>query len=157
MKRIDKVLLSIFTLGLVFSCSSDNTPAGSNDRDAIIGTWNLDELNVTPDQDIDEDGTANSNILSELNCVSGTLTFRDDNTWSLAFNGVNITAITGDLFDIRCANFTSTGNGTWQLQNNQLTLFQGFTTIFYTLSGDRLTNTIGEDLPEFSSEVYVKQ
>lgn len=126
-------------------------------KDAIVGTWSLVELNVTPDQDIDGDGTANSNILDELNCVSGTLTFRDDNTWSLAFNGVNITSITGNLFDIRCSNFTSTSNGTWRIQNNQLTLFQGFTSIFYTLNDNRLTNVIGEDLPEFRSEVYEKQ
>ena len=157
MKIANNISLALAILILISSCSSDDTPAGSNDKDAIIGSWNLVELNITPDQDINNDGTANSNILSELNCVSGTLTFREDNTWSLAFNGVNITAITGGLFDIRCANFTSTGNGTWQLQNNQLTLFQGFTTIFYTLNDNRLTNIIGEDLPDFSSEVYEKQ
>lgn len=157
MKLSYKYLLSLFSLTIFLSCSSDDTPAGSNDKDAIVGTWNLVELNVSPDQDIDNDGTANSNILTELSCVSGTLTFREDNTWNIAFNGVNITSITGGLFDIRCANFTSTGNGTWQLQNNQLTLFQGFTTIFYTLNDNRLTNIIGEDLPDFSSEVYEKQ
>jgi hypothetical protein len=157
MKLAEQLLIPLFSFALIISCSSDDTPAGSNDKDAIIGTWNLVELNISPDQDIDNDGTANSNILSELNCVSGTLTFREDNTWSLAFNGVNITAITGGLFDISCANFTSTGNGTWQLQNNQLTLFQGFTTIFYTLNDNKLTNIIGEDLPDFSSEVYQKQ
>ncbi|MBT8185453.1 MAG: hypothetical protein KJN76_11485 [Eudoraea sp.] len=157
MKPAEKLLLLIFTLAFLVSCSSDDSPTGSSDEDAIIGTWDLVELNISPDQDINEDGTANSNILNELSCVSGTLTFREDHTWSLAFNGVNITSITGGLFFISCASFTSTGSGTWQLQNNQLTLFQGFTTIFYTLNDNKLTNIIGEDLPQFSSEVYQKQ
>ncbi len=157
MRPCHKYILSIITLTLLLSCSSDDTPEDSNNTDAIIGTWNLIELNISPDQDLDNDGTANSNLLTELACVSGTLTFREDNTWSIAFNGVNITSITGDLFDIRCSNFTSTGSGTWELQNNQLTLFQGFTTIFYTLNDNRLTNIIGQDLPDFRSEVYEKQ
>ena len=157
MSSARKFSLSLIALVLLISCSSDDGDGGNDMKDAIVGTWNMVELNVSPDQDIDGDGTANSNILEELNCVSGTLTFRNDNTWSLALEGVNITSITGGLFDIRCSNFTSTSNGTWQIQNNQLTLFQGFTSIFYTLNDNRLTNIIGEDLPGFSSEVYEKQ
>lgn len=155
--------LKIFSLPLLFmilllSCSSDDGPSGNNMNDAIVGTWNLVELNISPAQDIDGDGTPSSNVLTELDCVSGTLTFRDDNLWNLAFDSVSVTSITGGLFNIRCSNFTSTASGSWQLQGNQLTLFfQNGTSIFYTLNGTRLTNTIGEDLPGFSSEVYEKQ
>ena len=157
MKFLTKYAIYLVSPLFLISCSSDDGGGGTDMNAAVIGTWDMIELNVSPDQDIDNDGTANSNLFDELNCVSGTLIFRDDNTWSLSFNGVNITSITGGLFDIRCSNFTSSSNGTWQLQNNQLTLFQGFTSIFYTLNDNRLTNVIGEDLPEFRSEVYEKR
>ncbi len=152
-----KCSLPLLMLVFLISCSSDNGPAEVIPPDPIAGTWQLIELNISPPQDINGDGSTTSNILSDLDCVSGTLTFRSDKTWNLSFNGVNITTITGGLFNISCANFTSTGSGTWQLQNNQLTLFQGTTSIFYMLSGSRLTNSVGEDLPGFRSEVYEKQ
>jgi len=157
MKLIKKYTVLFSVLALQISCSSDDSPSTNNENDNLIGTWELVELNISPPQDINGDSNTTTNILTELDCVSGTLTFNADNTWNLSFDGVNITTITGDLFNISCSSTTTTGSGTWQLQNNQLTLFQGFTSIFYTLSGNRLTNTIGEDLPNFRSEVYEKQ
>lgn len=156
MKNVKLTLVLLGILLAYSSCSSDDTPAEEMES-PIVGTWNLVELNISPPQDINGDGNTTENILSELNCVSGTLTFRSDNTWSLSFDGVFITTITGGLFNIRCSNSTALSSGQWQLQNNQLTIFQGFNTIFYTLNDNRLTNTIGEDLPQFRSEVYEKQ
>lgn len=147
------ILLMVFMV----SCSSDDGPIDVITPDPIVGTWELTQLNISPPQDINGDGNTTSNILSDLDCVSGTLTFSADKTWDLSFNGVNVTPITGGLFNITCANFTSSGSGIWQLQNNQLTLFQGTTSIFYMLNGTTLTNSVGEDLPGFRSEVYEKQ
>jgi hypothetical protein len=157
MKAVKNYALLISMLFFIIACSSDNGPVDVTTPDPIVGTWELIELNISPPQDINGDGNSTSNILTDLDCVSGTLTFREDRTWDLSFDGVTITHITGGLFIFRCANFTSGGAGTWQLQNNQLTLFQGTTSIFYMLNGNRLTNSVGEDLPGFRSEVYEKQ
>ena len=157
MKKIKCCLPLLILVSFLISCSSDDDSSDNNNNDAVIGTWDLVELNVNPPQDINGDGTVSANIMAELDCVSGTWTVRSDNTWNLSRDGVNVTSITGNRFNIICASNASASNGTWQLQNNSLTLVQGFTTIFLTLNGNRLSNTIGEDLPQFSSEVYEKR
>ncbi len=157
MRRL-RFLLFLLPLGvLIISCGSDDDPGDTNEPAPVIGVWDLVELNISPAQDINEDGTANGNILDELNCVSGTLTINDVGTWSLNLNGVTVTTITGNLFDIRCSEAPSFNSGTWAFQNNQLTLFQGAEPIVLTLDGDRLTNLVGQTLPEFFSEVYQKR
>ncbi len=153
-----KSLVFLFALcGLLFSCSSDDDSGGDNEPAPVIGQWDLVELNVTPAQDIDQDGTANGNVLDELNCVSGILTINEVGTWSLNLDGVIVTTITGGLFNIRCNPEQSFNSGTWAFQNNQLTLFQGVDPIVLTLDGDRLTNLVGETLPDFFSEVYQRR
>ena len=157
MKKLKSAILLVIMSVFLFSCGSDDNSGGNDEPAPVIGVWDLVELNVTPAQDIDEDGTANSNILVELNCVSGTLTINDVGTWSLTLNGVTVTTITGGLFNIRCDQAQSFNSGTWAFQNNQLTLFQGVDPIILTLDGDRLTNLVGETLPDFFSEVYQKR
>ncbi|MEM7381839.1 MAG: hypothetical protein AAF361_11665 [Bacteroidota bacterium] len=141
-----------------FSCSSDDdTSEPGGNLSELVGNWELIELNVSPAQDVNEDGTASTNLTEELDCISGTLSFNSDNTWDLDLDGINVVSITGGLFDISCAAFRTSTSGTWQSSGSQVTLFSGGTTILYTLSGERLTNTIGEDLPNIQSEVYQKQ
>lgn len=157
MKMYKIPILLMTLLLLIASCSSESAPVVVAETPPVVGIWDLVELNINPPQDINGNGNTTTNILTELSCVSGVLTIRADNSWDLILNGVIITAITGDLFNIECANFTSSSAGTWSFQNNQLTLFQGVTPTFYTLSADNLTNIFGEDLPQFSSEVYQKR
>ncbi len=157
MKKFKTAILFVFVSVILLSCGSDDNSGGNDEPAPVIGVWDLVELNVTPAQDIDQDGTANGNILDELNCVSGTLTINDVGTWSLNLDGVTVTTITGGLFDIRCDQLQSFNSGTWAFQNNQLTLFQGIEPIILTLDGDRLTNLVGETLPDFFSEVYQKR
>ena len=157
MKKFKSAILFVVISVFLFSCGSDDNSGGTDEPAPVIGVWDLVELNVTPAQDINEDGTASGNILDELNCVTGTLTINDVGTWSLTLNGVTVTTITGGLFNIRCNLLESFNSGTWAFQNNQLTLFQGDEPIILTLDGDRLTNLVGETLPDFFSEVYQKR
>ncbi len=157
--KLFRYCFGLFVILVLFqACSSDDGPDEPQVDDFLIGTWRLAELNINPPQDIDMDGTPTANVLSELDCVAGTLTFSNDNTWGLSFDGVSVTTITNDLFIIQCTSNVTT-SGTWQRQGNQVTLFRGFDAIFYTVneSNSTLTNTIGEDLPNFESEVYEKQ
>ena len=151
-----RLLLILFS-ALLFSCGSDDDPGNNNEPAPVIGTWDLVELNITPAQDVDEDGTANGNLLDELNCIAGILVINDVGTWTLNLDGVTVTSITGGLYNITCNTATSFNSGTWAFQNNQLTLFQGGDPIVLTLNGDRLTNLVGATLPEFFSEVYQKR
>lgn len=157
MKRLRSAFVLLSLSIFLAACGSDDNSGGNNEPAPVIGVWDLVELNVTPAQDVDQDGTSNSNLLDELNCVSGTLTINDVGTWSLNLNGVTVTTITGGLFNIRCNEVAGFNSGTWAFQNNQLTLFQAAEPIVLTLDGDRLTNLVGETLPDFFSEVYQKR
>jgi hypothetical protein len=153
---IRSILLLLAASVLLLSCGSDDS-GDTSEPAPVIGSWDLIELNISPAQDVDQDGTPNGNLLDELNCVSGTLTINEVGTWSLNLNGVTVTSITGGLFDISCNPAPSFNSGTWAFQNNRLTLFQGDSPIVLTFNNDRLTNLVGETLPEFFSEVYQKQ
>ncbi|MCE2612796.1 hypothetical protein LVD13_07415 [Flavobacteriaceae bacterium D16] len=157
MKTLRSFLFLFSLCVLLFSCGSDDDSGNNNEPAPVIGVWDLVELNVSPAQDIDQDGTSNSNIIDELNCVTGILTINEVGTWSLSLNGVTVTSITGGLFDINCSSTPSFNSGTWAFQNNQLTLFQGVDPIILTLNGDVLTNLVGETLPDFSSEIYQRR
>lgn len=157
MKKI-KVLMPLIAFIFVFqACSSDDNAPAEENNDAVVGTWSLAELNINPPQDINSNGNTTSNILTELPCAAGTLVINSDGSWNSTVVNLDITPITGGLFDIRCTNTSSTASGVWQFQNSQLSLFFNTTLFLYNLSGDRLTNTTNEDLPGFMSEVYEKQ
>lgn len=157
MKKFKVYIPLLAFLFILQACSSDDNAPIVDNNDAAVGTWDLAELNINPAQDIDGDGNTTTNILSELPCATGTLEINNDGTWSSTVVNLEITTITGGLFDIRCANTSNTSSGIWQLQNSQLSLFLNNTLFLYNLNGNRLTNTTNEDLPGFMSEVYEKQ
>ncbi len=157
MKHLPIGLRNAFLCFMLACCSKDNPSDNTPINSPVTGTWELTALIINPAQDIDNDGTTTTNILSELDCVTGTLTIKSDATWSSDFSGVNVTGITSGLFIISCSNNAQINSGTWQLKSNQLTLFRETTSTFFMLDGTTLTNTVGEDLPGFRSEVYEKQ
>ncbi|MGB5780354.1 MAG: hypothetical protein WBM42_00625, partial [Eudoraea sp.] len=69
MKKI-KVLIPIIVFLFIFqACSSDDNAPVVDNNDAVVGTWDLAELNINPPQDINGDGSSSSNILTELPCA----------------------------------------------------------------------------------------
>ena len=157
MKKFKVLTPLIAFLFILQACSSDDNAPTVDNNDAVVGTWNLAELNINPPQDLNGDGNITTNILSELPCATGTLEINSDGTWSSTVVNLEITTITGELFDIRCAGTSNSSSGVWQFQNPQLSLFLNNTLLVYNLNGNRLTNTTNEDLPGFMSEVYQKQ
>ena len=155
MKSIGYILSICSFIFLLGGCSDDDGEVVSNDDLTMAsGIYNLVELNINPAQDINEDGNTTSNVLSELQCATGTLNLKADTTWSWSFLEVNVTSITGGLFRFTCAPETTTLAGSWMVQNGQITLFDGANSFTFTLNGDRITNTINDDLPGFISMVY---
>lgn len=147
------ILLLIFT---IISCSKDNGPAPESEISKASGTYELVELNVNPPQDINEDGTASTNLLEELSCISGTLSLRSNGTYGFNLTGIEVTSITNGQFFIDCGQARNSDSN-WNIQNGLVTLFADVTTTPYMLVDDRLTRTVGEDLPGIQSVVYVKQ
>lgn len=142
---------------LIISCSSDdNDPSAESAISNASGTYELIELNVSPAQDINDDGVASTNLLDELSCISGTLSLRSNGTYGLNLTGVQVTSITNGLFFIECASERNSDSN-WNIQNGLITLFADFTTTPYSLVDDTLTRTVGENLPGIQSVVYQKQ
>lgn len=145
------LLLLVF---VVISCSNDDT--AETEMSKASGTYVLTELNVNPAQDIDDDGTASTNLLNELACISGTLSLGSNGTYALNLTGVEVTSITNGRFFISCGPARNSVSN-WNIQNGSVTLFADVTTTPYTLVGDELTRTLDEDLPGIRSVVYLKQ
>lgn len=146
----------IFLISLVFSCSSDDGTPQANQNAQIIGTYVLSEVNVSPPQDLNEDGIASTNLLDEMTCITGTINVNADTTWNINVIRLNVTTITGGLFFIGCGD-ADTSSGNWTFSNNQLTLNGGFEPTIYTLNGNTIVRQIDEDLPGFQSVVFTKQ
>ena len=155
-----KKFLLLFLSLTVLSCSDDDGGTEPNPNfDQVVGTWNLSELTISPQQDINGDGSFTTNIVEELPCVSAQIILRDDNTWSYSGVDVIITTITGGLFKFFCADETRTAGGNWDIEGNIVRLADETGTITqftFDSSDNTLTNVIGEVLPGLQAEVYAK-
>jgi hypothetical protein len=157
-----KKLLIVFAVFALVSCSDDDGGTETNpNRDLVVGTWNLTELTISPAQDINQDGTPTTNVLSEIDCtLTGRITINDNNTWAFTGNDLVITTITGGLFNFRCSDNTRNEGGNWDIEGNILRLQDqtGAITFFtFSSSEETLTNIIGDNLPGLQAEVYTKQ
>ncbi len=155
MKTI-RYILSIFSFMLVLGgCSDDDGKVVSNDELTMAsGIYNLVELNINPALDINNDGNTTSNVLTELPCATGTLNLRDDGNWIWTTLELSVTSITGGTFRLACTSDTTTRSGSWNISNNQITLFDGATNFNFTKDADQLTIILGDDLPGFASMVF---
>ncbi len=155
-KSIWVLTLVVLVLG-TSSCSSDDNAPSNDEKEQAVGSYQLTALNITPAADVNGDGNTTSNVLTELPCATGNLTLNSDNTYSWTFVNVGVTFITGDLFNFSCSNPLS-NKGLWEVKNGLLTLSDGANTVLFSVgaNGD-LTNTIGDSLPGFNSNVYTKQ
>ncbi len=154
-----KVLLGLLC-GMLAACSNNDDGPGPNPiLEQIPGTYQLSELRISPEQDIDEDGTFTDNVLDELPCISAQIIMRADNTWSFTGNDVIITTITGGLFKFFCSDEVRNNQGEWDLQGNVVRLGNstGIITEFqFNETQETLTNIIGEALPGLQAEVYTR-
>ncbi len=151
--RIAFGLIMIVILALC--CKKDDEPTESEVSKAA-GTYQLTELNVSPPQDINEDGIASTNLLNELPCISGRLSLEADGSYTFDLTGIQVTTITGGQFFIDCAPPRNSSSN-WSITGSQITLFADVTTTPYVFVDNTLTRTVGENLPGIQGVVYVKQ
>lgn len=155
-----KSLLMIVALCLfALSCSKDSTPSepkiSQDQLDAITGLYNLSEYIISPAQDLNNDEILSEDLMAELDCLSASIILREDLSYSKFAIQLNITLITNDQYAISCNNNQST-TGTWDLVNGQIVLSEEAETP-YSLNGSVLTLTMGKALPDFQTQVFIKQ
>ncbi len=155
--KLNKIIVGCITILLMACSSDDNGDSGPSQEelDQVIGTWQLSQVNVSAAQDVDMDGDSSVNLIEELNCLSGTLTFTSDFKWSLQIVNPVITSITNDQFAFSCANGVES-SGSWALQGNSVLIREGLDTTQLNLAANTLTESINEDLPMLTSKVYQK-
>ncbi|WP_127136496.1 lipocalin family protein [Flagellimonas oceanensis] len=134
---------NLFTLLLVAvlisSCSSDDGDGPVNA--SIVGTWDIVELNFGESVDWDGDGTSSDNLLDEIECFAGTVTFTAEGEYSSATTEINFEA-TETEFTITCGG-PVTASGTYSVDGNKLTATDaedgktGEST--FSISGDTVT------------------
>jgi hypothetical protein len=150
-----KYVLVICSIVFLGACSSDDSGKAVQESLLVIGAYNLTEVNLSAAQDLNEDGVSSINMLDELSCLTGSFTVNANGTWNMDLIELNITSITGNLYDIRCGrsiNYT----GKWTILNNVLNLNNSeFSTMIFNSS--TLTESINEDLPGFFNRKFLKQ
>ncbi|MDM9630924.1 hypothetical protein [Robiginitalea aurantiaca] len=156
-----KFLILLISISL-FGCSDDDGGSTTNpNRDLVVGTWNLSELTISPAQDINQDGSTTTNVLSEIDCtITGRITINQNNTWTFSGNDLIVTTITGGLFIFQCSENSRNEGGNWDIEGNVLRLADGtgaITLFSFSSTQETLTNIIGENLPGLQAEIYSKQ
>ena len=167
MKRISLILLAILSL-MFASCSGDDD-GNDNQNVSIDGTWKLTAWNASSAFDINNDGTANINILDELNCYDNeTIVFSANNT--AVVNSTSYADITGEIivgttdeymFMIDCVEENDTFLLTWSLNGNTIIFDDGTEDqITGTLTGNQISIVIEEGLVIYNddyTEIIVNQ
>ncbi|MEZ4802472.1 MAG: hypothetical protein R2797_06835 [Gelidibacter sp.] len=163
-----KMILGLMAVGaLAFtSCSSDDD---NNSSVSLVGTWKLTAWNSTTGYDINNDGTANTNLLEEFNCYNNeTVVFSSNNTavansTSYADITAEITAGTTDEFTytVDCIDEIDSVPLTWSLAGNTITFDEGSSDeIVGTLNGNTFSIVVPEGLVVYNddfSEIVVNQ
>ena len=161
MKKLILSLLVVSALALS-SCSKDDNN-NNNSTVSLEGTWKLTAWNSTTAYDINNDGTANLNILQELNCYNNeTVLFSANNvgiatTTSYADIEVEITVGTTDeyTFTIDCIDETEVFPFTWSLSGNTITLNAGTADESVAImSGNTFSFVVQEGLVVINSENF---
>lgn len=143
MKRI--TILATLTLfsAVLFTACGDTEPvdpavlAGNTNGD-IVGRYKLSAFNTDVQTDLNRDGSASSNQMSETTCYNNMfLTLNEDKTFSADSKGVDISSIN----TLQC--FTDPlVNGTWTYDGNSLELTYTENNVehndTYTVSGNEL-------------------
>ncbi|MGB3345257.1 MAG: hypothetical protein WBA61_15215 [Aequorivita sp.] len=112
-----KRLLSILFIAVLFaSCSSDDD---NDSAPTIVGSWTLVELNAAIPVDLNNDGTADTNILKELPCFKGNGAFTADGKFLLTISSVKAEEVNGVL--VYTCDGSIASSGTYVLNGNQLT------------------------------------
>lgn len=137
----NKILLLIAGLGILTSCNKDDDN-NNGSSGSISGTYKLTAFNISVAQDLNGDGTASINQMSETACFNNSfMSLNENNTFVYDDKGVEITS--DGMNDIIDCYDDGDVTGTWSVSGNTLTLNYSFggssITDTYTVSGSTIT------------------
>ncbi|HEU0136543.1 MAG TPA: lipocalin family protein [Flavobacterium sp.] len=131
---------------LMFACSSDDDNGGTED---VAGTYNLTAFNISEPQDLNGDGTASTNQLSETSCFNGSfVTLNANNTFTADGKGMELEFDNnGNATTISCYD-DGVYTGTWARSGNTITFTYMDGTQSYTDTASFVGNTIKFTIPD---------
>jgi len=106
------LVLTLFIAG----CSSDDDNGSENN---LIGAWILTKVNLPLPLDLNEDGIASTNVLSEFPCFQGSLSFQANGQYAQNLSTLMEIEVDGETV-IVCGNPIIT-TGTYELNGDELT------------------------------------
>ncbi len=155
MKNLKSIFLFVVSMLVFIACSDDDGGSTTTEVD-IYGTYDLQEVNVSTAVDVDGDGSSSTNLMDEVDCISGTLIIRENMTWQFEQTNFTVTSITNNQVYVDCSG-SSLGTGAWASDGVQIA-FQGSSLLgTLQISTNRIIKVEGEDLPGVQSYVYVKR
>ena len=140
------LLACLLAFFMLFACSDDE----SSPREQFIGVWLLTGINLETPMDINQDGTASSDLLQEISCIETTLEILEDNTWTLVTREPRVHE--GRFID-DCTDLL-TADGDWSL-NERGNLLLGDTE--YLWQSGQLVQVRLQPVMGIESIVYSKQ
>ncbi|MFD0965228.1 lipocalin family protein [Pseudofulvibacter geojedonensis] len=158
--------LSLVVVGLLFSCSSDDSSDNSGTENVSIeGTWKLTEYKSENAYDYNNDGISNRDLMLELDCLTDrTLVFNENESGTLSYS----TQIAATGQSITCSEIGTTliDGFNWSKNGSEVSMNYDITIHNGVISGNKLTimipnevivlnngNLVEEDL----TKVYTKQ
>lgn len=148
-----KILLFTMVFTILISCNINNDDGVPPPNFDVIGLWDLTEVNIDPPQDINEDGMASTNLLDELDCLSGELLINGNLLWTLEQTSLQVTTITNGQFNVECSGNIE-ANGEWFSDENEITFEDNPEFSALQIESGSLVLSLGENLPGFQSFVY---
>ena len=136
---------------------------GSDNPTTLNGTWLLTAWNTAEAFDLNNDGTATTSVLDEMNCYNNeTITFNSDNT--CVINNTSYAEITADIvvgttneveFTVDCIQENEILNYTWSQNGNAVLITDDFGDAnSWTLDGNTLSLTIPEGFTVFEADGF---
>lgn len=116
----DEPVDSVLEAQLAEYNSSNQVSTGGGSTSSVVGTYLLTAFNTSIPTDLNGDGTASTNQMSETSCFNNSLfVLNSNNTFTATGGGIDIDlSVTPNV--LTCFNDPPT-NGTWSLSGNQLT------------------------------------
>lgn len=130
-------------------------PGGEHGEDVIVpGNWKLTELNLEEPFDFNQDGTVNTNLMTETNCYQNELmSFLPNNTGISTSNSYANITVDGENFTVECVEETEETPFTWSQTQNAFSIVVDGQTLPATLVGNKITFTIPEGFMTGGMEV----
>jgi len=119
-------LLVLPLIALVFGLQSCSTDDGDIFVESpVLGFWSITSYTITAPVDLNNDGVFSTNVLIELPCYNQVFNFMANGEFNSTADSIEVIEATtdqGDIITVGNCDTTQILNGTWELEDNVLTI-----------------------------------